>query len=236
MSKFGSQVEKSHSVPETDAQSLPDQRLGILPLRARREDLREIEVGLELVWVGSEFLAKGLSSRIRIAGVEERLSVKRLQAGKAGIQLDGAGQLLDRGRKVFGGEHLVAQQEPGFGGVSFAQDAVNVSLSFCDLSVVDEGSSQEISNREFVGVLRLDRGQQLDHIPVRAHPQLAIGQQENRLQVVRRRGVAFCELTRGFLDASRLVVSQAEVTHHVRILRIESDGLLVFRDGLVEAP
>jgi hypothetical protein len=65
---------------------------------------------------------------------------------------------------------------------------------------------------------------------------LAISQQENRLQVVWRQLVAFCEFACGLLDTSRLVVSQPEVADDVPVLRVEGRGLLVFRDRLVEAP
>ncbi len=56
-------------------------------LAAPRQDGGQLEIGVVVVWVGGQFLAKRLHRAIGVAGKQERLPQVRLQRGKTGLSV-----------------------------------------------------------------------------------------------------------------------------------------------------
>ena len=89
----------------------------------------ELQVGGEVVRIGVERFAKGCGGAGGIAGAQQRLAVVGVGVGQIRIQLDGFREVGERGGVVAGVEFGGAEEEPGFGGVAVAQDAVDEELS-----------------------------------------------------------------------------------------------------------
>ena len=170
----------------------------------------------------------------RVAGAKQRLAVVRPDIGQIGVELDGLGEVGERGRIFARLEFGGAQQQPGLGRVAIPQDAIDEDLAAGHLVVADQRRPEHVRNRKIVRPLLRDGDRAADHLFVLAEAQPAIGQQQRRLQFAGGGPVDLFE-ARPPLPAGRSCSRQRQVQFDRRVSRLEFQCPAVLRDGVLVA-
>ncbi len=136
------------------------------------------ELGLEL----------GLGA-IAIAGFEQGAAVERVHAGQLGVERHGLAQRFEAAGEIAAAPLGHPQHQLGFRRLAALEDPVDEHAALFHLLLLEIGQAEHVGEREIVLVRRLERREQLDDLLRRAHPQVAVGLEVARLQVV---GLARC--------------------------------------------
>ena len=103
--------------------------------------------------------------------------------GKIRIERNRLGELVASAGIILNIHFCGSQHQVRFRRVAIAQNPVDQKLPLFHALLVDQCRSQQVGNRQIVGILLLRRLENANHIVVAAHAQIAVRQQQHRLVV-----------------------------------------------------
>ena len=159
-----------------------------------------------------------------------------MRAGEPAVEGDGLLEVGKRAVVIVRPQFESAPQQPGLGGVSLDEDAIDRGCAAGALAIADESGSIKVVEGLIGGLLLLQRGQQRDGLPILSEAVIATGKQQRDLvfELGREGGGPF-KAGGGLGGTAGLVIGQPQIQQQGRILRTLGEGAIVFSNGFVVA-
>ena len=195
--------------------------------------ISELQVRVEVIRILRDRGAEGTHRLVSLAHAEERAAVQQLHGRKLGIQLDGAGELLDGVRIVLSGQVRHAHEQTAFGGFSPLKNAIDKHLPASNVVQVQRRRPEQIGKREIVTKRRVARPEKIDDLLISALLHQAIRQQKRGLFVLRVGVQDTPKLRNRVGAAATLVEGKPQIEANLAVVA-HCQRARVFGDSLVE--
>ena len=134
-----------------------------------------------------------------------------MRAGKLRVQRHRFGEFIACAGEICRLYFGAAEHQVRFSRFTIPQNAIDESLSFFNLVIANQGGAEQVHDRHVVRVFLGFWAQQTDHIFVLPHAQIAIPEQQDRLDILRFRFVDPEQVIDCVRNSSRFVISQGQV-------------------------